>query len=149
MTITPQIAEPVWWFVGDEDIRILWYGSVHALKVAILDISHKEWYAVEMQSLDGAGSATEIVNVIWQTFYVCIAQAAVMVASDEDFVLVGQVTEPVDEVHCLLRATTKRDVARVDYDVRWGQVCQLGVLAVSIREMEEGHVNSNNGFGGR
>lgn len=120
MAIAPQIAETVWWFVGDEDIRILGYLRVHAFEVAVQNVSHKEWYAVETQSFDGAGSSAKIVNVIGQTFYVGITEAVVVVASDEDLMLVGQTAEPVDEVHCLRDAATKGDVTRVDDDVRWG-----------------------------
>ena len=81
----------------------------------------------------------EVVYIAVQSVDVGSIQAVVVVAADENLVGVWQVAKPVHKINGFLFAAVHREVARVDNNVRLGQLLKPVMTTVGIGEVEDGH----------
>lgn len=74
-------------------------------------------------------------DVVVKPVDVSSIEAIVVVAADENFVHVRQVTEPIHEVERFFFCAHHAEVAGMYYNISLGQIPKPPVAAVSIREM--------------
>lgn len=67
-------------------------------------------------------------------------EAIVMVAADEYFVFIWQVTKPVEKINCFLFCPYHTEVAGMYHHIGLGQIPKPPVAVMRIGEMEYFHV---------
>ena len=68
-----------------------------------------------------------------QSVDVCTIQAIIMVATDENFVVIWQIAEPVQEINSLSFRTGHAEVAGVYHDISCRELLQPPVATMCVR----------------
>jgi len=79
-------------------------------------------------------------NINVNSFYICSIETLIVIAADEYFVLIGQITKPVEEVNGLSFLTNHTEVAGTNHDVGIRQIIQPMMHPVRIRKMQDFHI---------
>ena len=95
-------------------------------------ISHAHGYAVNLPTVEGNAVRTKIVAIGIKPFDVCILEAVIMIAGDDNFMCIRQVTEPVKKIYSFANFTTESKVTGMNNHVSFGKVFQPPVLTVSV-----------------
>ena len=96
------------WLMGYDNIRIVWYQFFR-----MVIGQPKELYAINLYAF--VLKEVDILRQILDTL--SIPQTQIVIASHEDFVLVGQLYEPVQEVQYLILCTIMADVPAMNDDI--------------------------------
>ena len=118
-----------------QHIRISRDAAKQLKEVAVKVVLQKHRHTVKLDAVNGDAVIAEIMHIIWQAFNVGTIQTIVMVACNEDLVLVRQLAKPFDEVLDFLFGAVFSDVTRMHDDIGIRQIFQDLMLAVSIRDM--------------
>ena len=78
-------------------------------------------------------------HVVRESVNIGTIEAIVMVATDKDFVLVWQVTKPVEEIKGLLFGANHAEVTGMYHDIGLGQISEPMVAVVSVGKVEYFH----------
>ena len=116
-----------WWLMGYDNIRIVWYQFFRMVIGQPKELYAIDHYAFVLQKMN-------IIRQILDTL--SIPQTQIVIASHENFVLVGQLYEPVQEVQHLILSAIMADVPTMNDDISIWQVSNLIVQSVCIREMK-------------
>lgn len=79
-------------------------------------------------------------HVVRESVNVGSIEAIVMVAADENFAFVGQVTEPVEKINGFLFCPYHTKVTRMYHHIGLGQIPEAMVAVMRIGEVEYFHV---------
>ena len=91
--------------MGNQDIGVGWDVGIVAAMTVGNAVAHKHRHTVKLHPFNLNAGVAKVMYVAVQSVDIGSVEAIVMVAADKDFVLVRQVTEPVEEVDgFLLRA---------------------------------------------
>lgn len=74
-------------------------------------ISHEHGYAVEFHTVEGDTVRTKIVTIGIKPSDVCLIEAVIMIAGDDNFMSIRQVTEPVEEIYSFANFTSKSKIS--------------------------------------
>ena len=119
------------WLMGYDDIRIVWYQFFRMIIGQPKELDAINLYAFVLQKMD----------ILRQILYpLSIPQTQIVIASHEDFVLIWQLYEPVQEVQHLILCTIMADVTTMDDDISLWHVLNLSMKTVSIREVQNPHL---------
>ena len=116
-----------WWLMGYDNIRIVWYQFFRMVIGQPKELYAIDHYAFVLQKMN-------IIRQILDTL--SIPQTQIVIASHEDFVLIWQFYEPVQEVQNLILSAIMADVPTMNDDISIWQVSNLIVQSVCIREMK-------------
>ena len=135
-----QVADGERRLMGDEDVGMVGYLLDKASVAAVLNILHEHRHAIETQAENLNSRVAKVMHVVGQSLNAgCAMHAQVVVARDEDLVLVRQLAEPVHEIASLLFRPLLCKVAGVHQHVGLRQFAQSPVLAVCVGNVEEDH----------
>ena len=99
-------------------------------------ITHEHRNPVESQTLNLDAGIAEIMHIVVKTIDIGSIQAVIVVAADEYFVFIWQVTKPVEKINCFLFCPYHTEVAGMYDHIGLGQIPEPMVAVVSIREVE-------------
>ena len=101
------------WLMGYDDIRIIWYQFFRMVIGQPKELYAIDHYAFVLQKMN-------IIRQILDTL--SIPQTQIVIASHEDFVLIWQFYEPVQEVQHFFLCTIMADVTTMNDDISIWQV---------------------------
>ena len=99
-------------------------------------ITHKHRDTVEFQALNLDTGVAQVMHIVIKAIDISSIEAIVMVAADEYFVFIWQVTKPVEKINCFLFCPYHTEVAGMYDHIGLGQIPEPMVAVVSIREVE-------------
>jgi hypothetical protein len=94
--------------MGYDNIRIVWYQFFRMVIGQPKELDSIDLYAFVLQEMD-------ILRQLLDTL--CIPQTQIVITCHEDFVLVGQFYEPLQEVQHLILCTIMADVPAMNKDI--------------------------------
>src|SRR5690554_3929950 len=101
-------------------------------------------YTPEIDSIDCDATIGKIETVFWEktldSFMSFTFQYIIVITGDKDLVLIVQRAEPYNEIQHLFTGSGKGDIAGMDNHIGNGQIAQLPMLIVSVREVEDLHL---------
>ena len=101
------------WLMGYDNIRIVWYQFFRMVIGQPKELDSIDLYAFILQEMDILRQILDILS---------IPQTQIVIASHEDFVLIWQLYEPVQEVQHFILCTIMADVTTMNDDISIWQV---------------------------
>jgi len=138
--IIVEIKDSVSRTMGYQDVCIWGDSGIVAALAVGYTIAHEHRNAVEFQPVNFNYGITKIMHIVVEPVDVGSIEAIVMVAADENFVFVRQVTEPVKEINGFLLGSDHTEVTGMHHYIGLGQIPEAMVAVVRVRKMEYFHV---------
>ena len=118
--------------MGNQHIHIIGNpGVVSSLTVGDA-VAHEHRYSIELHSVNCDSGVAEIMDVIVKAIDIGAIKAVVMIAADEDLVLIWKVAKPVQEVDSLLLRTYYAEVTGMHHNISLGQIPKPTMATMSI-----------------
>lgn len=96
--------------------------------------------AVDPHSVNGYAAVLQKVDVGWQVLDIIgIVKAQIVVADNENLVLVGQLNEPIEKFQALILRSEMGEIAAVDNHIGIGQTANLTVKPVGVGKVKDFH----------
>ena len=96
--------------------------------------------AVEPHTVNGYAAVLQKVDVGWQVLDIIgIVKAQIVIAADENLVLVGQLNEPIEKFQALVLRSEMGEIAAVDNHIGIGHSANLTVKPVGIGKVKDFH----------